>query len=193
MVRPLVLASTSPYRAALLRRLVPDFIQDRPEVEETPLPDEHPEALCRRLAIAKADTLAHRYPSHRIIGSDQVADFNGETLGKPGNHAAAVRQLSRFSGQEVRFHTAVALIEPAAARLDVRLQTTRVLFRELSPAAIEHYLQREQPYDCAGSFKCEGLGIALFQKIDSDDPTALIGLPLIALTDLLGHETLLGP
>lgn len=191
MTRPLVLASTSPYRAGLLRRLTTDFKQDRPDVEESPLPGESPRELSVRLAAAKARALAGKYPAHLILGSDQVVDFEGEILGKPGHHDGAVRQLSRFSGRSVLFHTALAVYDSAADVLREQVVSTRVRFRDLSKDLIEAYLLRERPYDCAGSFKCEGLGIALFHGIESEDPTALVGLPLIALTEMLGVERVL--
>ncbi|HEX4853720.1 nucleoside triphosphate pyrophosphatase [Arenimonas sp.] len=181
---PLVLASTSRYRRELLARLGLPFTVDRPDVDETPRPDEAPADLARRLAEAKAREVAHHHPGAWVLGSDQVADRDGRPLGKPGNRDTAFRQLAAASGREVRFHTAFCLIRddgPALAGLD----ETRVRFRALDDDAILRYLDAEQPYDCAGSFKCEGLGISLFEAIENRDPTALVGLPLIAVADAL--------
>jgi septum formation protein len=184
----LVLASTSPYRRLLLQRLQLDFAVAAPQVDETPLAGEPPAATASRLAQAKARAVAPAFPGALIIGSDQVAEVDGERLDKPGTHARAVAQLRLLSGRTATFHTAVALLNAATGALHTRLVPTRVVFRELSDAMIESYLRKEQPYDCAGSAKSEGLGIALLRAIDGDDPTALIGLPLIALTELLGAE-----
>lgn len=180
----LLLASTSPYRRELLARLRLPFEVRRPDVDETPMPGEAPEALAHRLAGLKAAAVAADEPGAWVIGSDQVAAFDGRLLGKPGDRATAIAQLRSMSGREVRFVTAVALAcdnEPLLIRSD----DTRVRFRTLDPAEIERYVDAERPFDCAGSFKCEGLGIALFETIDTRDPTALVGLPLIATTDLL--------
>ena len=149
------------------------------------LPGEAPAATACRLADAKARAVAARRPDALVIGSDQVADCNGIAISKPGDHATAVAQLTALSGRVIVFHTAVALVDAATGTGETRLVDVRSAFRALSPAAIEHYLQRERPYDCAGAVKSEALGIALFDRIESDDPTALIGLPLIALTDML--------
>ena len=181
---PLVLASTSRYRRELLGRLGLPFTVDRPDVDETPRPGETPPDLARRLAEAKARDVARRHPGAWVLGSDQVADRDGLPLGKPGDRDAAFRQLADASGREVRFHTAFCLVRgdgPALAGLD----ETRVRFRPLDDDAILRYLDAEQPYDCAGSFKCEGLGISLFEAIENRDPTALVGLPLIAVADAL--------
>jgi septum formation protein len=183
--RPLILASTSRYRRELLARLNLSFQVHAPEVNETPRPGEAPAALAERLAAEKAQALALRYPQAIIIGSDQVADFNGLALGKPGTHAKATEQLRAMRGQAVLFQTAVAVVCTEQHFQASILVTVRVHFRQLSDAHIEHYLRTEQPYDCAGSAKSEGLGIALLQSIDSSDPTALIGLPLIATCQLL--------
>ncbi len=188
MSNPLVLASTSRYRGDLLRRLTTDFIQDNPGVEELPLPGEDPNSLCLRLAEAKALALAKRYPNHLIIGSDQVASVGGRILGKPGDHPSAVEQLKLCSGQSVDFHTGLCVFNSQAGRRHLGVNITRVVFRTLDDVRIESYLRREQPYDCAGSFKCEGLGIALFKAIHSDDPTSLIGLPLILTVEFLVRE-----
>ncbi len=181
----LILASTSIYRRALLERLGLPFTVARPETDETPLPDEPPQALAERLALAKAEAvLASAADDTWVIGSDQVAELDGRPLGKPGSHAAAVAQLQSMSGRDVRFLTALCLAGPDGRRLQA-LDVTTVRFRNLSNDEIERYIAREQPLDCAGSFKSEGLGIALFEEIDNRDPTALIGLPMIAAARLL--------
>ena len=183
--RPLVLGSTSAYRRELLARLGLPFDCVAPEVDETPLPDETPLALARRLALAKAREVASRHPQSVVIGSDQVAELAGQPLGKPGTHERAVAQLQRMRGQVVQFHTAVAVVclDKGFEQRDVA--PVRVQFRDLSDAEIERYLRAEQPYDCAGSAKSEGLGISLLEAIDSDDPTTLIGLPLIRTCRML--------
>jgi septum formation protein len=181
----LILGSTSVYRRELLGRLKLPFGVERPEVDETPEPNESPADLARRLALAKAHSVAERHPSAWVIGSDQVADLHGESLGKPGDHARAVTQLRRMSGQTVVFQTAVAVVCRNTGFAQVALAPVRVLFRSLSDEAIEHYLHTETPYDCAGSAKSEGLGIALLERIENDDPTALVGLPLIRTCQLL--------
>lgn len=181
----LILASTSPYRRELLARLGLPFEALAPAVDETPLPGEAPRDLALRLARAKAQDVARRHPQALVIGSDQVADLHGQPLGKPGSHERARAQLSRMSGQTVLFHTAVSLACAARGLLQTELATVRVRFRELDAASIERYLRAEQPYDCAGSAKSEGLGITLLAAIESDDPTALIGLPLIRTAALL--------
>lgn len=181
----LVLASTSIYRRTLLERLGLPFTVARPDTDETPLPDESPQALTERLALAKAEAvLADAAHDTWVIGSDQVAELDSRPLGKPGSHAAAVAQLQSMSGRQVRFLTAVCLAGPAGRRLQA-LDITAVRFRRLSDDEIARYIVREQPLDCAGSFKSEGLGIALFEEIDNRDPTALIGLPMIATARLL--------
>lgn len=179
----LVLASTSPYRRELLARLRLPFDTVRPEVDERPLADETPEALALRLAVAKARAVALSRPEACVVGSDQVADFDGRPLGKPGDRATAIAQLVAMSGRSVAFRTAVAVATGDA--LDSALDTTLVRFRRLAMAEIERYVDLEQPFDCAGSFKCEGLGISLFEAIESRDPTALVGLPLVATARLL--------
>jgi septum formation protein len=183
--RPLILGSTSVYRRELLSRLRLPFTVERPEVDEAPLPQEKPADLAMRLALAKAQAVAARHPSAVVIGSDQVADLHGEPLGKPGDHARAVVQLQRMRGQTVVFQTAVAVVCQATGFSQVALAPVRVVFRALSDEAIEQYLRAETPYDCAGSAKSEGLGIALLERIDNDDPTALVGLPLIRTCELL--------
>ena len=177
--RLLVLGSTSPYRHELLQRLHIPFEVASPEVDETPLPHETPHALAARLALAKARAVARNFPQAVVIGSDQVADLNGLALGKPGNHERAVTQLRQMRGQTVIFQTAVAVVCLESGFEQTALAAVRVKFRSLDDAEIENYLRAEQPYDCAGSAKSEGLGIALLESIDSDDPTALVGLPLI--------------
>ncbi len=184
-IRPLILGSTSPYRRELMQRLRLPFDVVAPEVDETPMSGETPHDLASRLALAKAQAVARQHPSAVVIGSDQVADLNGEPLGKPGNHARAVAQLRRMRGQTVIFQTAVAVVCAEAGFAQSALAPVRVVFRALSEDEIEAYLQAEQPYDCAGSAKSEGLGIALLDAIDSDDPTALVGLPLIRTCQLL--------
>ncbi|RTL37853.1 MAG: septum formation inhibitor Maf [Burkholderiales bacterium] len=179
----LILASTSRYRQELLARLRLPFEAVAPQVDETPLPGEAPAALAERLALAKARAVAALQPQAVVIGSDQVADLNGEVLGKPGSHDAAHAQLRRMSGREVVFQTAVAVVAPGLAAIE--RAEVRVRFRDLSDAAIDHYLHADQPYDCAGSAKVESLGIALLDAVESDDPTALIGLPLIRTCQLL--------
>ena len=183
--RILVLGSTSPYRRELLQRLRIPFEVQRPEVDETPLPHETPVALAQRLALTKAQAVALRFPQAIVIGADQVADLNGEPLGKPGNHANAVAQLQRMRGQTVVFQTAVSVVCLATGFEQTELAQVKVQFRHVSDDAIEAYLQSEQPYDCAGSAKSEGLGIALLERIDNHDPTALVGLPLILTCRML--------
>ncbi|WP_180682650.1 Maf family protein [Tepidicella baoligensis] len=193
MVRPLVLGSTSRYRRELLQRLHLPFDVVSSDVDETPLPGESPAALAQRLALAKARAVAALRPDAVVIGSDQVADLAGEPLGKPGNHERAVHQLRRMSGQTVVFQTAVAVVCAATGFERCELAEVRVVFRTLSDAEIERYLRTEQPYDCAGSAKSEGLGIALLDRIDNDDPTALVGLPLIRTARLLREAGLVLP
>jgi septum formation protein len=180
----LILASTSRYRRDLLARLGLAFDVDRPDTDETALPGEVPAALAQRLAAAKAAAVAIRHPGAWIIGSDQVAELDGQALGKPGGRTAAITQLSRMSGREVRFHTAVCLCRFGGSSL-AAIDTTTVHFRTLGEDEIARYVDAERPYDCAGSFKAEGLGIVLFDAIASRDPTALVGLPLIATAGLL--------
>ena len=183
----LVLASTSRYRRVLLERLGIPFSVADPGLVEERLPGEAPESMARRLAQAKALAVAPRHRDALVIGCDQVAATNGEVLGKPGSHENAVRQLRSLSGREAVFYTAVCVHNTAEGGSPVRVVPCRVTFRALDDGAIERYLAREQPYDCAGSAKSEGLGIALIAKMEGEDPSALVGLPLIALVDLL-HE-----
>jgi septum formation protein len=186
----LVLASTSRYRRALLERLGIPFLVADPGIGEARLAGEAPESMARRLAEAKARAVASAFRDALIIGSDQVAVSNGEMIGKPGTRENAVRQLRAMSGQAAVFHTAVCVHSTADGSSRVRVVPYRVVFRELDDGAIDRYLAREQPYDCTGSAKAEGLGIALIAKMEGEDPSALIGLPLIALVDLLGEQGL---
>ena len=194
--RRLVLASTSRYRHELLSRLRLPFEVRSPLVDETPHAGEAPAALATRLALAKAKAVSSNEPEAVVIGSDQVAELDGESIGKPGTHERAVAQLRRMRGRSVMFHTAVAVVCEASGFSGSALAPVTVHFRDLSDAEIEHYLRTEQPYDCAGSAKCETLGIALLAAIDSDDPTTLVGLPLIRTCALLrsaGIDPLMAP
>jgi septum formation protein len=183
--RRLILASTSRYRRELLARLHMPFEVRSPEVDETPAPRERPSETARRLALAKAEAIAADDREAVVIGSDQVADLDGRSIGKPGSHARATEQLRSMRGRTVIFHTAVAVVCRATDFSEVQLASVSVRFRDLADAEIEHYLLTEEPYDCAGSAKAETLGIALLDAIESDDPTALIGLPLIRTCALL--------
>lgn len=184
----LVLASTSPFRKELLNKLQLEFVTDNPRVDETPLPGETPHQLVARLAESKARAVAAKHPGALIIGSDQVAVNEGAIVGKPGDHARAVEQLRQASGKRITFLTGLALLNSASGECQVAVEPFSVIFRKLSDAQIEGYLKQEQPYNCAGSFKSEGLGIALFQRLEGDDPNALIGLPLIRLIAMLEQE-----
>ncbi|RHW22595.1 Maf family protein [Pseudomonas jilinensis] len=184
----LVLASSSPYRRQLLERLNLPFEWAAPDIDETPLPGEAPEQLTLRLAEAKARALSERYPTHLIIGSDQVLLLDGQPVSKPGNHANALEQLRRCSGKSIRFLTSLCLLDSASDTARSIVEPFEVVFRQLDEATIERYLLAEQPYDCAGSFKSEGLGISLFRALRGDDPNSLIGLPLIRLCDLLAEH-----
>lgn len=183
--RRLILGSTSRYRRELMERLRLPFDVVAPDVDETPRPGETPHDLALRLALAKAQAVAVRHPEAVVIGSDQVADLDGEPLGKPGSHDRAVSQLQRMRGRTVVFQTALAVVCAQSGFEAVELAAVRVRFRDLADAEIEAYLQAEKPYDCAGSAKSEGLGIALLDSIDNDDPTALVGLPLIRTCRML--------
>lgn len=185
MQAPLILASTSPYRQELLKRLRLTFEVIAPGVDESPQCPEAPAALAARLALAKAHAVAARHPGAVVIGSDQVAELDGVALGKPGHHAAAVQQLRAMSGRRVVFHTAVAVVRADRHFEVTDLARVCAVFRNLSDPEIEHYLRADRPYDCAGSAKVESLGIALLEAVESDDPTALIGLPLIRTCALL--------
>jgi septum formation protein len=192
----LVLASTSPYRRALLERLGLPFVAVAPEVDETPHPGEAAQDLVLRLAEAKARAVAPAYPGALIIGSDQVATIGDAILGKPGNREAAMAQLSHAAGRMVVFYTGLCLLNAATGQAQTLCEPFRVHFRQLKTRQIAGYVDRERPFDCAGSFKSEGLGIALFERLEGDDPNALIGLPLIRLIGLLqaeGLDILAGP
>ncbi|MDA8108161.1 MAG: Maf family nucleotide pyrophosphatase [Betaproteobacteria bacterium] len=185
--RPLVLASTSRYRRELLARLGLPFECASPGVDESPLPGESPSDTALRLAQLKAQAVAARFPDALIIGSDQVASYGGARLDKPGGYDNALRQLELLSGRTAQFDTALSLLDARSAAARSRLVPCEVTFRALGRSQIEAYLRREQPYDCAGSAKSEGLGIALIARIATEDPTSLVGLPLIALTELLAE------
>ena len=182
---PVILGSTSRYRKELLSRLRLPVKVCAPHVDETPLMGETPKALALRLALAKATAVAKQNPQAVVIGSDQVADLDGTPLGKPGNHANAVAQLQKMRGKTVIFQTALSVVCIANGYERTELAAVKVRFRDLTDAEIEAYLQAEEPYDCAGSAKSEGLGIALLEAIDNDDPTALVGLPLIRTCQML--------
>ncbi|MGH8371498.1 MAG: Maf family protein [Gammaproteobacteria bacterium] len=179
----IILASSSPFRRALLERIRLPFTTESPNLDETRQEGESPEAMVRRLSEAKAAAIAERHPDALVIGSDQAAVLDGGILGKPGGYPQAVAQLAACSGHEVRFYTGLCVLGPR--QRFIHMDSTRVRFRELTGTEIERYLKLEQPYQSAGSFKVEGLGISLFESIQSEDPTALIGLPLIALCRLL--------
>jgi len=185
--RSLVLASTSPFRRELLARLGLAFETASPDVDESPVPGEDPVSLVERLAEAKARAVAPLFPQALIIGSDQVACIDDRVLGKPGDRQRAIAQLERASGRTVLFQTGLCLYDAAADRARVACEPFQVRFRRLTRSQIEGYVDREQPFNCAGSFKSEGLGIALFEGLDGADPNSLIGLPLIRLVDLLGQ------
>ncbi len=184
----LILASTSPFRRALLEKLQLPFTTAAPEVDETPRPDETPMQLVERLAIAKARVVAEQHGDALVVGSDQVAVIDNSILGKPGTKERAVTQLRRASGRSVRFLTGLCLYNSSSGQYQSEVVPFDVVFRELSDAQIENYLAREEPWNCAGSFKSEGLGIALFERLVGDDPNTLIGLPLIRLVRMLEKE-----
>ena len=183
--RRLILGSTSRYRRELLERLQIPFDQASPDVDETPSPGENPRALAERLALAKAHAVARQFPQAVVIGSDQVADLDGLPLGKPGTHERAVAQLRQMRGKTVIFQTAVAVVCLESGFSQSAVAPVKVTFRDLGDDEIENYLRAEQPYDCAGSAKSEGLGIAILSSIESDDPTALVGLPLIRTCNMI--------
>ncbi|MGK0440414.1 MAG: MAF protein [Pseudohongiellaceae bacterium] len=185
---PIILASSSKYRHQLLSRLGLDFDSQSSDIDETPLPLENPENLVLRLAQQKAEEIAKTNPSHLIIASDQAASLNGTILGKPGSHQNAVAQLESCSGQKVTFYTSICLLNTKTGHKHVDAEAYHVYFRDLSYPQIERYVCAEQPYDCAGSFKMENLGICLFKKMEGSDPNSLIGLPLIKLIDMLSIE-----
>ncbi|HQU87285.1 MAG TPA: Maf family nucleotide pyrophosphatase [Denitromonas sp.] len=190
---PLILASTSIYRRQLLERLGLPFVVARPDIDETPLDGEMPDQTAERLAIAKAKVLMERSPDALIIGSDQVARLGAQRFGKPGSVPKAVAQLQQMRGQRVVFHTAVALVNSNTGNIQVAGVPTVVHFRDLSDDEIVRYVEKEMPLDCAGSAKAEGLGISLLDALSGDDPTALIGLPLIALSRMLRAEGVVIP
>ncbi|WP_330924716.1 nucleoside triphosphate pyrophosphatase [Candidatus Sororendozoicomonas aggregata] len=185
MPLPIVLASSSPYRKKLLEKLGMPFICHSPNTREQPLPDETPKALATRLASEKAWAVAKQYPRHLIIGSDQVAIVDNTVLKKPGNEIRAVKQLSLCSGKTATFFTGVTLLNSQTGQQQDHCEPFHATFRTLTQAQIRQYVQKEQPLDCVGSFKCEGLGVVLFEKMTGDDPNTLVGLPLIALTSML--------
>jgi septum formation protein len=184
----LILASTSPFRKAVLEKLELPFETRAPAVDETPQPGETPAQLVERLAIAKARAIAEQLDAGLVIGSDQVAVIDDQVLGKPGTHTKAVAQLQQASGKRVTFLTGLALINAATGQVQSEVVPFGVVFRQLTDSQIENYLHKERPYNCAGSFKSEGLGIALFEKLEGDDPNTLIGLPLIRLIRMLEQE-----
>ena len=184
----LVLASTSPFRKEILQKLDMPFETASPDIDESPLQEETPQQLVQRLAEQKAQAVADNFPNALIIGSDQVAVIDGEILGKPGTHDRAVEQLQNASGKTVHFYTGLCLYNTVSKHNQVEAVPFDVVFRDLSAEQIENYLRREQPYNCAGSFKSEALGIALFERFEGSDPNALIGLPLIELVNFLGNE-----
>lgn len=193
MTAQLILASTSRYRKALLEKLGKPFQCEAPEVDESPLPGESAEALVARLAHAKASAVARQHDQGLIIGSDQVCVCDGRTLGKPGTVENAVAQLLAAQGKSVTFYTGLCVLDAATGRVEQLVEPFRVHFRQLDEAAIRRYVAAEQPLDCAGSFKCEGMGIVLFERLEGRDPNALIGLPLIGLVELLGRHGLALP
>lgn len=187
-MKHLVLASTSPYRKSLLDKLGITYEIAVPDIDENPVDGEIPEELVCRLAAQKTDAVSDRHPVALIIGSDQVAVLNDTILAKPGNYTNALQQLSDMSGHTVTFYTGLCLLNSETGNRQISCETYKVVFRELNLREIESYLTKEQPYDCAGSFKSEGLGISLFKKLEGDDPNSLIGLPLIKLIDMLAAE-----
>lgn len=187
-IRPLVLGSTSRYRQELLARLRLPFSTAAPDIDESALENERPDQTALRLAVLKAQAVAARHPDAVVIGSDQVATCDAIRLGKPGNRERAITQLTQVAGRTVTFHTAVCVLDAATGQHEVQNVPTYASFRALTQAQIEAYVDAEQPFDCAGSAKVEALGIALLQRVESTDPTALIGLPLIALTAMLNRR-----
>lgn len=193
MPTQLILASTSRYRKALLEKLALPFECAAPEVDESPLPGESAEVLVARLALAKASAIADRFDQGLIIGSDQVCVCDGQILGKPGTVEKAVAQLMAAQGRSVTFHTGLCVLDAASGRAEQLVEPFTVHFRTLDEAALRRYVEAELPLDCAGSFKCEGMGIVLFKGLEGRDPNALIGLPLIGLIDLLARHGLALP
>lgn len=188
MMTKLILASSSPYRRELLNKLTLPFTCESPDIDETEHAGETPEALVSRLALKKAQAVANQQAHALIIGSDQVAVLDGRIITKPHNHLEATKQLKAASGRQVTFLTSLCLYNSHSQTHQLTVEHYTVEFLSLSDAQIEHYLQKEQPYDCAGSFKSEGLGITLFKSFSGDDPNSLVGLPLIALCKMLRHE-----
>ncbi len=190
MSKKLILGSTSPFRKELLERLRLDFIVDSPDIDETPLEHETPQDYVKRLSLEKAKVVATRHPDALIIGSDQCSILNETIRGKPGNHENAVKQLTESSGKRVSFLTGLCLFDSSNDSYQLDLIPFHVDFRELSSDEIESYLKAEQPYSCAGSFKSEGLGVTLFERLQGDDPTSLVGLPLIRLSEMLRNNNI---
>lgn len=186
----LILGSSSPFRKAILDKLNLDYQTASPDIDETPHGDEEPQDYVARLAEAKARRLKTDYPDALIIGSDQTAVINGQIIGKPGDHATAVQQLGDASGQKITFYTGLCLLNTATDRVQVETVPFHVHFRQLTDQMIENYLQLEKPYNCAGSFKSEGAGIALFERLEGEDPNTLIGMPLIRLIRMLENENM---
>ena len=186
---PLILASSSTIRKRVLAKIGIKFTAIAPNIDESPLPEEAPEALVQRLSGEKARKVAHQYSNHLVIGSDQVAVVNNEIVGKPSNRAQAIKQLETASGRTVSLYTGVALLNSGTGRIQVDVLPYRVQFRILTRAVIENYIDRDQPYDCGGSLRSEGLGIALLSKFEGEDPNILLGLPLIRLIDMLAEES----
>ncbi|GAB4289762.1 MAG: nucleoside triphosphate pyrophosphatase [Methylophaga sp.] len=189
-MQQLILGSSSPFRAALLDKLGLEFIQVSPAIDETPNAGETPAKLVERLSQSKAREIARSYPDALIIGSDQVAVINNKILGKPGDHETALEQLKEASGRKVTFLTGLSLLNARQDHIQSVVEPFTVYFRDLSDEQIDFYLKKEQPYQCAGSFKSEGFGISLFSKLEGDDPNALIGLPLIRLVEMLQNENI---
>lgn len=187
-MKKLILGSSSVFRKSLLEKLGLEFECDSPDIDETPLKNEHPKEMVARLAVAKAKAIAGRHANSLIITSDQCATLDNNIIGKPGDHANATQQLLNASGRSVTFYTSLCLYNSQSDDYQLTVEPFHVHFRELNAAQIENYLQREQPYNCAGSFKSEGLGISLFERLEGDDPNTLIGLPLIKLIAMLGKQ-----
>lgn len=185
-MKSLILGSSSPFRKALLEKLDLSFESDSPDIDETPLKNEKPEDMVARLAKLKALAIAERHPNALIIASDQCATLDGEIIGKPGEHDKAVEQLTKASGRAVTFYTSLCVLDSGTEQTEELVEPFHVYFRELGESQIENYLKKEEPYNCAGSFKSEGLGIALFERLEGKDPNTLIGLPLIELIRVLG-------
>ena len=186
---PLILASSSTIRKRVLAKIGIEFTAIAPNINESPWPEEAPEALVQRLSEEKARKVAHQYSNHLVIGSDQVAVVDNEIVGKPSNRAQAIKQLEAASGRTVSLYTGVALLNSGTGRIQVDVLPYRVQFRKLTRAVIENYIDRDQPYDCGGSLRSEGLGIALLSKFEGEDPNILLGLPLIRLIDMLAEES----